>query len=522
MWSRMQNGPINKMSNQEKTPPRHCPVPDCPWKVPHNNSKPHASLKEHLITEHSETNPSDYMTTKFCTTHGFHVCQLCDTPTAIFTTPGHLRQHVTKKHNRTKTNMQLVSTTYRHATPEIEANWKKSLAYLYQLQPTPPPFRRSIWHKTKPPLPAEFFVTYNNIINWILESTPTLAPSILKETSLPKHETDSSPFWKLLLLLEPLLLAPIKNTVHLTYCNAFRHRLSLLKSGRIEELHKTTWDPTPLPNKPRYNKKKGKQRQHQQQLQTNEKQLPSWRLSAAQQAANLGNYRAALKRITTNTPTATLTPPRIARCQQELFPARRQPPPGTRAQGQTNLPPPANQYLKLTDEMTELALRQMKPGTASGPFASCTDVLVAMALHRTTKAKDATKPYFGNVRALLQLVVTAQVPPQIQTMLSSNYFLALHKDISNPEKITTDRNRNGNPKSGCQNSLGPCNRRYHALVIKGRTIWDPNPRRSRLCRPNHGHGCTRIYRQTGQQHRQVREQPHRKRTQSTNQSVDIA
>ena len=436
MWSRMQHGPKSKMSNQEILPPRHCPVPDCPWQVPPQSNKPHASLKEHLITTHGETNPSDYMTTKYCSQHGFHLCQECDTPTTIFTTQGHLRTHITKKHTRSKTNMQLVLTTYRNTTPEIENNWKQSLAFLNQLRPSPPPFRRSIWHKTKPPLRSEFYVTYNNVIKWVLESTPTLAPAILRDHTLPKHDTDSSPFWKLLLLLEPLLLAPIQNTVHLTYSNAFRARLSLLKTGRIEELYNTIWHPTPLPLQPQ-NRQHKKKRQQKQRLNTHSDgpNLPQWRLTAAQHTADLGNYRAALKRLTTNTPTATLTPPRIARCQTELFPKRRQPPPGTRAQGHTNLPPPTNQYLKLEDNMTELALRQMKPGTASGPFATCTDILAAMALHRTTRAKDATKPYFGNIKALLQLVVTAQVPPPIQTLLASNYFLALHKDITNPEKL---------------------------------------------------------------------------------------
>ena len=35
----------------------------------------------------------------------------------------------------------------------------------------------------------------------------------------------------------------------------------------------------------------------------------------------------------------------------------------------------------------------------------------------------------------MQLVVTAQVPPPVQTILASNYFLALHKDLNNLEKL---------------------------------------------------------------------------------------
>ena len=377
------------------------------------------------------------MTPNYCQRHGFHLCQTCDTPTAIFTCQSHLKQHITKKHSRVETNSKLVANIYRHTTPENEANWKTSLSYLFNLELTPPPFRRTTWHKLKQPIRAEFYNVYNNVVSWIIDASPIMSPAIIRDDRPPQHECDSSPFWKLLLMLEPMLLAPIKGTVHLTYSNAFKARLSMFKQGRIEELHQTTWNPTPLPpthHRHQSTKSKQQQQRRQQQHQTDNK-LPTWRLRSAQQAADLGNYRAAFQRLTTNTPTATLTPPRIQRCKDELFPPRRQPPPSTRAQGQTGDPPPANQYLRLEDSNFELALRQMKPGTASGPFANCIDAIVSMALHRTTKAANSTRPYFGKIKTLLQLVVTAQVPPSIQTLLASNYFLALHKDLSNLEKL---------------------------------------------------------------------------------------
>ena len=424
------------MSKPPTTPPRHCPVPDCPWKVPRFTINPHASIKEHLITAHNETHPSDYLTPSYCNKHGFYPCQICDTTTAIFTTEGHLRQHVTKKHSRSQTNTQLVLHTYRHAQPETETNWKNSLAYLHQLQLTPPPFRRSLWHKLKPPLRAEFYSTYNNVISWLLAATPPLTQAVIRDERPQQHDTDASPFWKLLILLEPLLLAPIKNTVHRTYTNAFRARLSLLKAGRIEDLYQTIWNPTPLPKLTNHNNKTKTRQQRRQQQQTSPPdQLPQWKTSSAQQLADLGNYRAAVKRLTTNTPPATLTPPRIQKCQKELFPERQQPPPATRSHGQTTMPPPAAQYLKLQDNMFETALRQMKPGTAAGPFSTSTDILVSMALHRTTRSPDATRPYFNSIKSMIQLVVTAQVPPTIQTILASNYFLALHKDINNLERL---------------------------------------------------------------------------------------
>ena len=194
MWSRMQTGPRGQMSKPTTTPPRHCPVPDCPWKVPRFTINPHASIKEHLITAHNETHPSDYLTPSYCNKHGSYPCQTCDTTTAIFTTEGHLRQHVTKKHSRSQTNTQLVLHTYRHAQPETETNWKQSLAYLHQLQLTPPPFRRSLWHKLKPPLRAEFYSTYNNVISWLLAATPPLTQAVIRDERPQQHDTDASPF----------------------------------------------------------------------------------------------------------------------------------------------------------------------------------------------------------------------------------------------------------------------------------------------------------------------------------------
>ena len=238
------------------------------------------------------------------------------------------------------------------------------------------------------------------------------------------------------MLLEPLLLAPIKGTVHKTHSDALRTRVSLFKNGRIKELHEMTWNPQPLPTNHRHtnrNKPKKPSRHHQQPQTTT--QLPPNRLKSAQHAANVGNYTTAYKRLMSHMPTAKLTPPRIARIQEELFPKRRNPPPGTRATGTVQSPPPARQHLQLTKDLFELSLRQMKPGTASGPYATCTDALVSMALHKTANTPDATRPYFSNLMALTQLIVTGQIPITIQTLLAGNYFLALHKDLTNLEKL---------------------------------------------------------------------------------------
>ena len=423
------------MSPQRTHPPRHCPVPNCTWTVPTITTRPHASLKEHLMTSHKETKPSDYMTEAYCTKHGYHLCSRCDTTDTIYTSAGHLQNHITTKHSRKNTNITLVLNVFRHASPETQNNWKRSLDFLHNHQPTPPPFRRSIWHHLKAPTRKEYFHTYHTIANWAIEATPQLHPSFLKDYNPPQWDTEASPFWKLLILAEPLLLAPIKNTVHRSYSDALKSRLALFKTGRIQELFSATWHPQPLPAKHHTQaRKKDKQARKRQQwaAQTTD-EPPAAAIRAAQQAADLGNYSLAYQRLTAHMPTATLTPERIERVKQTLFPPRRDPPTNTRHRKGTK--PTAAPTLQLQDDTFEAALHQMTRGTASGPFATCTDAVTAMALHRTTASADATRPYFHTIKTITEHIITGQVPQAAQQTLSSNFFLALHKDPNNLEKL---------------------------------------------------------------------------------------
>ena len=425
------------MSAQRAQPPRRCPVPNCTWTVPALTTRPHASLKEHIIATHKESKPTDYMPPSYRAKHGYHLCTKCDTTDTIYTSQGHLQKHITTKHSRKNTNLQLVFNTYRHASTDTQTNWKRSFEFLHTLAPTPPPFRRTTWHQLKAPARKEYFHTVHTIANWTLEATPELHPSILKDDNPPQWNIDSRGFWKLLLLAEPLLLAPIKNTVHRSYSDALKTRLALFKTGRIKELYDTVWNPQPLPVKSqKQTKKKQQQERKRQQWGIQETtNPPPTIIRAAQQVANLGNYALAYKRLTSHMPTATLTPDRIDAIKNTLFPPRRDPPTGTRHQRATQAPPTATPTIELEDTLLEAALHQMKRGTASGPFATCIDALIAMALHRTTAASDATRPYFNTIKLVLQQIVTGQVPPAVQEMLTSNYFLALHKDPSHLERL---------------------------------------------------------------------------------------
>ena len=124
----------------------------------------------------------------------------------------------------------------------------------------PPPFRASIWSKLSPSDKTRFLYTFHMVANWVIQaSIPVTQP--LHSTLTPPHpsETTATPFWTLLLLLEPLLLSPITHTPYKTNHQAFQARLHLFKLGHIQDLFDTAWTPppnlhqvppTPLPTQP--------------------------------------------------------------------------------------------------------------------------------------------------------------------------------------------------------------------------------------------------------------------------------
>ena len=230
-------------------PIRCCPVPNCSWKPTNpptqkqNKKETILQLKQHLIQAHNDTPLSDHIDETYCKRHGFHACLQCNKPTTIFTTPGHLRNHQENKHTRTTTNLQIVLNTYRHADNQTAHNWKAAIDFLHHLEITPPPFRRTIWHKLKHPLRKEYFVAYHNVVRWILEATPPLRNDTKRDTRPSAAQTDSSPFWKLLLLMEPLFLAPPAATEHKRPSEAIRACHQLFKEGKIQELYDAIWQP---------------------------------------------------------------------------------------------------------------------------------------------------------------------------------------------------------------------------------------------------------------------------------------
>ena len=150
----------------------------------------------------------------------------------------------------------------------------------------------------------------------------------------------------------------------------------------------------------------------------------------AQQAADSGNIRAAHHRLTATMPVATLTPDRIAIVESTLYPPRIDPPHNLR---NTNYI--AKSPTTITDATFEKVLHRLSQGTAPGPFSDSTDSLRALGLQRSTTHPSADRPYFTNLKQIFCRVLNSQVPTSIRPLFSSIHFLALHKDMTQLQKL---------------------------------------------------------------------------------------
>ena len=215
------------------------------------------------------------------------------------------------------------------------------------------------------------------IVEWTLAATPPLLSTNTQE--------DSTPFWKLLLVIEPLLLAPFSPDQFSSPHQALRARITHFKRGNIIHLIQNTWNhssPAPTPQPP-------------------SNPAPSTTdhsIRRASLAAELDNFHTAFTRLTATLPVATLTEPVIQQIKQKLFPDRIPPPPPIpnpsdqprRSPRHTLSTPP----LHLDNNQTAAVLHKLKRGTAPGPFASTIDSIVVSrsACREILQQRPATLP----------------------------------------------------------------------------------------------------------------------------------
>jgi hypothetical protein len=265
----------------------------------------------------------------------------------------------------------------------------------------------------------------------------------------PTYNTSPIPFWNIFFIFNHLLLHKNHPKTQ-SIATLLPIRIAKLNQGRIRELYDEAFAfPTPPTD------------QQTLHLVTDDEE-PSFDNATqfcpeAQAAANSDNFHTAYQRILSTLPVAKLHPPVIERIKQTLFPPRllnytppnstpatEPPAPDTRAKRRKLSK--ANQFRRITSDDTITTLRKTKRGTAPGPFCDPIDSLrdYAMFCPNTTKSNSdddspksssSTYPYIDNFTALLQLALDGDIPQECHPTFSCNYFLALHKDPDDHDKI---------------------------------------------------------------------------------------
>ena len=153
---------------------------------------------------------------------------------------------------------------------------------------------------------------------------------------------------------------------------------------------------------------------------------------ATQSAANLDNLHSAFQHLDNSHPVAINTDEAMAYVKAQLFP---DPPvnddfplPNNKATS----PPGFRQNLLPDDDKFITAVRRIKTGTASGPFADSPELFRAFALtpsQRYGPDKEITYPNLSLARSFINILHNAELPDDVLPAFNASYFLALHKKV---------------------------------------------------------------------------------------------
>jgi hypothetical protein len=164
---------------------------------------------------------------------GLHTCRFCNTPKTLYTDQPYLKSHMTRCHSttRTKKTHLLIADCYPQ-TPV--AAWSPVILWLHHLDIHPPAHRGNVWRLLNLATHKEYLSTLHNILRCIL-----LAAEIHPDTSILPilHTSPAIAFWKLLLLLDPLLLGYPQPTEPPNVNTAVGQCLHLFRQGQIKILH---------------------------------------------------------------------------------------------------------------------------------------------------------------------------------------------------------------------------------------------------------------------------------------------
>ena len=380
----------------------------------------------HLRVAHKNVRPTESQINDLAEQHDIHICPTCPL-IQPYNTRNNLHKHNNTRHfvTRTKTNLELVTDTYRSAD---KATWEQALNFLNHLHIEPPPFRSTIYRHTQAPTKTDLFNTYHNLNKWILLATAPLDPN---HQHVDPINNTSDPFWKLLFIFEALLLFPPTKEMKITsFSRLVQARLQQFRKGEIIALYEEAFDidkyKAPPTTPPSFD---------------NATNISH----SAQVAADADNYGVASQRIQSCMPTVTITN-EISEELKSLYPARISFPSSTSEQqypehtqhttrstinNSTNTP---NKDYPINRDSTIRALRNIKKGTAPGPFTHSTDFLRAYALTKNKRQNDNTYIYLDTFIKLLDITTNNKLSPTTALNFASQHFTALYKDTNNLKK----------------------------------------------------------------------------------------
>jgi hypothetical protein len=188
------------------------------------------------------------------------------------------------------TNQNQPRTCDRHTPKCNKETWQQALTFLNHLNIEPPPFRSTTCRHTQALTKVELFATCHNLNKWTLLASAPLNPN---HQHVNPTNNASDPLWKLLFIIEALILFPPPKQQKLANCSRIAQaRMRQFRRGDIIASHEEAFDldkcTAPSVTPPSFN---------------NATTLSH----SAQAAADADNYGVASQRMQSCMPTVTIT-----------------------------------------------------------------------------------------------------------------------------------------------------------------------------------------------------------------------
>jgi len=412
-------------TNTTSHPTTPCPVPNCPFLLPHNKPK---VIQTHLTDAHTTDEicciPSTYYSQ--ASVYKYPLCP--PHKLKLYKSNKTLTNHMSTAHatsTRTLSNVELIMHKFPVdplLAPKIASNWSTSLTYLHRIDLIPFSFRRSLYYKTPIKIRQQLQNMLYKLVETLIEST---CPHINANSphSDPFNTTPNA-FWKMFLIFEGTMLAPSSPNEPKKHETLIQYRMDQFIEGKFNILNKTALQKLSPPN-------------------TDTPTLDE-RKEQIIKAANNDDWRKASKLLQAPLPPVSYNDEYLPKIKDLHPPATNytssnpiaRPNPTLHQHSFTS----SNETIRsrLKDETLLLStLRRLKRDKSSGPFADSTDLLkdVFLVRSKTPSQVEERYPNIDLLGNLLHLLYTGAIPKEIRQYVSANESVSFHKDPTNPNNI---------------------------------------------------------------------------------------